>query len=84
MGLDLRLLPCEWWLEEHGTLWGFSHTILDLGGVGTDAWEAFQVLVKPHVAPMPVGHRLSSYVGVCLNRRERAMETMVRDSGGEA
>lgn len=64
MGIDLRLLPCEAWRENEGQcLWGFSHTLLELGRVFIDAWEAFQVMVTPHLADLPAGHDVSSYVG---------------------
>jgi hypothetical protein len=63
MGLDLRLLPCEHWREKDGRLWGYSHTILDLGGVCEDAWHSFQEVVKPHLVKLPAGHDISSFVG---------------------
>jgi hypothetical protein len=63
MGLDLRLLPCERWNEESGRVWGFSHTILDLGRVDQESYDAFEEMVKPHLAPMPADHDVSSFVG---------------------
>ena len=63
MGLDLRLLPCEHWTEKNDRVWGYSHTILELGRVGEDAYRAFEKLVKPHLVKMPDGHDVSSYVG---------------------
>jgi hypothetical protein len=63
MGIDLRLLPCEHWTESNGRVWGFSHTILELGRMGEGDYEAFEKMVKPHVTKMPVGHDVSSYVG---------------------
>lgn len=60
MGLDLRLLPCEHW-DAHN--WGFSHTILTLGRLSYDVYDAFEASVKPHVQPMPAGHNISSYIG---------------------
>jgi hypothetical protein len=66
MGLDLRLLPCEHWHERDGKLWGYSHTILDLGGVSEDAWHSFEATVKPHLVKMPAGHDVSSYVGALV------------------
>jgi hypothetical protein len=63
MGIDLRLLPCEHWSEENGRVWGFSHTILDLGRVSYEAHDAFQVVVKPHLVKLPEGHDVSSYLG---------------------
>jgi len=66
MGIDLRLLPCEHWREENGKLWGYSHTILDLGGICEEAWDAFQELVKPHLAEMPADHDVSSFIGALV------------------
>lgn len=63
MGLDLRLLPCERWSESNGRVGGYSHTILELGGVGHDDYESFLEMVKPHLADLPVGHDVSSFVG---------------------
>lgn len=63
MGLDLRLLPCEVWSEGPSALWGFAHTMLELGAVSSGAWEAFQEQVAPHLAPLPKGHRITSFVG---------------------
>jgi len=63
MGIDLRLLPCEHWREENGRLWGYSHTILELGGVDQDTYRAFEKMVKPHLVKLPAGHHISSYVG---------------------
>lgn len=64
MGLDLRLLPCESWLDQqNGRVWGFSHTILNLGSIGDFEWHSFQKLVKPHLAGMPVGHNVASFIG---------------------
>lgn len=64
MGIDLRLLPCEHWHEQQdGTLWGNSHTILDLGSVSQEMHLAFEALVKPHLVTMPEGHHITSYVG---------------------
>jgi len=63
MGIDLRLLPCECWREEDGKVWGFSHTILELGRVGGDAFDDYEELVKPHLVELPDGHDVSSYVG---------------------
>lgn len=38
MGIDLRLLPYKHWHEQQdGTLWGCSHTILDLRGISQEA-----------------------------------------------
>jgi len=64
MGIDLRLLPCEHWHD--GKLWGYSHTILDLGRIDVDAWNSFQELVKPHLAKLPTGHDISSFVGASV------------------
>lgn len=67
MGIDLRLLPCEHWREhEDGSLWGFSHTILDLGRVGVVSHDSFEERVRPHVVRMPAGHHVSSYVGAVV------------------
>jgi hypothetical protein len=66
MGLDLSLLPCEHWREENGRLWGYSHTILDLGRVCQDAYLSFEKMVKPHLAQMPAGHDVSSFVGALV------------------
>ncbi len=63
MGLDLRLLPCEHWRYESGKLWGFSHTILELGGICEEAWTAFEMQVKPHLEKLPKDHDVSSFVG---------------------
>ena len=63
MGLDLRLLPCEHWTERNGRVWGFSHTILELGGMGEGDYEAFEKMVKPHLVKLPDGHDVSSYLG---------------------
>lgn len=63
MGIDLRLLPCEFWKMREGRLWGYSHTILDLGRVSHEAHDAFQTMVKPHLAPLPVDHDVTSFVG---------------------
>ena len=63
MSLDLRLLPCEHWYEENGRLSGMSSTVLELGSLCDDAWDAFQAQVKPHLVELPAGHDLSSYVG---------------------
>jgi hypothetical protein len=63
MGLDLRLLPCESWLVRDGHLWGYSHTILELGSVDEGAWHSFEVTVKPHLVKLPVGQNVSSFVG---------------------
>jgi hypothetical protein len=64
MSIDLRLLPCEHWhVQQDGSLWGHSHTILDLGGVSHETHDAFEELVKPHLVKMPEGHHISSYVG---------------------
>ena len=63
MGLDLRLLPCEHWSALDRRVWGFSHTILELGRVGHDAYAAFEATVTPHLATMPAGHDVSSFVG---------------------
>lgn len=63
MGIGLRLLPCEVWFEGPLGLWGFSHTMLELGDVSSEAWEAFQEQVTPHLFPLPRGHHLSSFVG---------------------
>jgi hypothetical protein len=66
VGLDLRLLPCEAWHENDGRLWGYSHTILDLGRVSHAAWDSFEVLVKPHLVKLPAGHDVSSFIGVLV------------------
>lgn len=64
MGIDLRLLPCERWHEQQdGTLRGYSHTILDLGDISQEAHLSFEALVKPHLAKMPPGHNVTSFVG---------------------
>lgn len=65
MGIDLRLLPCEVWHEMDGSgiVWGYTHTILNLGRVDVTTHEAFDELVRPHVVPMPDGHQISSFVG---------------------
>lgn len=63
MGIDLRLLPCEHWHEENGKVFGFSHTILELGRIYEEAWGAFETMVKPHLAKLPDGHDISSFVG---------------------
>jgi hypothetical protein len=63
MGIDLRLLPCEALHEENGRLWGFSHTILELGRVCHEAHDAFVASVKPHLVKLPAGHDVSSHVG---------------------
>jgi len=63
MGLDLRLLPCESWHQVDGRLWGYSHTILDLGRLAEEAWEAFQTRVKPHLVALPADHSITSFVG---------------------
>lgn len=66
MGIDLRLLPCEAWHESDGTLWGYSHTILDLGGVGVEEHDAFDEMVRPHVVRLPAGHEITSPVGAVM------------------
>jgi hypothetical protein len=67
MGLDLRLLPCENWIERDGQkLCGYSHTILELGRVCEDAWNAFQETVKPHLVELPAGHDVSAYTGALV------------------
>lgn len=63
MGIDLRLLPCEIWQERDGRLWGYSHTVLELGGICEDDWNAFQTTVKPHLAELPTGHDVASFLG---------------------
>jgi len=64
MGIDLRLLPCEHWHEQQdGSLWGYSHTILDLGGVSHETHDAFEAQVRSHVVKMPAGHHVTSFVG---------------------
>jgi hypothetical protein len=63
MGIDLRLLPCEHWHEVDGKLWGYSHTILELGSIWEEAWHAFQTMVKPHLVRMPASHNVTSFVG---------------------
>jgi len=63
MGIDLRLLPCEHWYEKNGRVLGCSHTILELGRVGHDVHDAFETMVKPHLAKMPAGHDILSFVG---------------------
>jgi hypothetical protein len=68
MGLDLRLLPCEGWREEDDYhLWGYSHTILELGGIGEDAQRAFQKMVDPYLAKLPAGHDITSFVGALVS-----------------
>jgi hypothetical protein len=67
MGLDLRLLPCEHWQEDNGRLWGYSHTILELGGVDRDEYLSFEKMVKPHLAKLPTGHNISSFVGALVS-----------------
>lgn len=66
MGIDLRLLPCEHWHEEDGHTWGYSHTILNLGGVCHEAHRAFEEMVKPHLVRLPEGHDVSSFVGALV------------------
>lgn len=66
MGIDLRLLPCEHWSVHDGKTWGFSHTILHLGDIWEEAWDAFQQMVKPHLVTMPAGHDVSSYTGAIV------------------
>ena len=69
MGIDLRLLPCEHWRYENGEsgkLWGYSHTILDLGSIWEEAWDAFQTMVKPHLTELPADHDVSSHVGAIV------------------
>lgn len=65
MGIDLRLLPCESWDDRNpnARLWGFSHSILELGGVCKEAWDAFETMVKPHLMKLPTDHSVSSFVG---------------------
>ena len=90
MGIDLRLLPCEHWNDRNdGHLWGYSHTILDLGRVGEDAWNAFQTSVKAHLVKLPAGHNVSSYVGALVaeghHKGERIYGTIRdKDAYGEA
>src|SRR5271154_3117666 len=76
MGLDLRLLPCEHWRENDGRLWGFSHSILELGGICEEAWLAFQELVKPHLVKLPADHNVSSFVGERVPEGYHRGETM--------
>jgi hypothetical protein len=64
VGVDLRLLPCEAWrVMADGRVWGYSHTILNLGRVSYATHDAFEALVRPHVARLPADHRVSSFVG---------------------
>lgn len=64
MGVDLRLLVCEHWiLTDNGTVWGYSHTILDLGGVSYEVRQDFEVRVKPYLEPMPAKHNIASFIG---------------------
>lgn len=89
VGIALRLLPCEHWNVTDGRVWGFSHTILNLGDVDVDAWNVFLVQVKPHLKELPEGHDLSSYVGALVPdgfyKGEKAYGTIrPTDSYGEA
>lgn len=83
MTLDLRLLPCESWHEENGRLWGYAHTVLALGSVGEDAWNTFQVQVKPHLAKLPAGHDVTSHIGARVPEGHHTGELMygtIRDN----
>lgn len=63
MSIDLRLLPCEHWSVHDKRVWGFSHTVLTLGSVCEEAWNDFQLRVKPYLAELPVDHDITSFVG---------------------
>jgi hypothetical protein len=63
MGIDLRLLPCESWHDHDGHLWGYSHTILELGRVREEEWHSFEATVKPHLVKLPADHNIASFVG---------------------
>jgi hypothetical protein len=76
MGIDLRLLPCEHWREENERVWGFTHTILELGGVGQDDYDAFEKMVKPHLSKMPANHDVSSFVGARVSEGYHQGEPM--------
>ncbi len=79
MGIDLRLLPCEHWREpsEPGQkLWGFSHSILDLGRVCQEAHDAFDKMVKPHLVELPGDHDISSYTGALVAEGYHKDETI--------
>ena len=67
MTLNLRLLPCEEWSTATGRLWGYSHSILELGSVSNDAWGAFEASVQPHLVTLPVVHDVASYVGAVVD-----------------
>jgi hypothetical protein len=88
MGIDLRLLPCEYWREENGRVWGCSHTILDLGRVHRDVHDAFDAMVKPHLVPLPEGHDVTSYVGAVVSegyyKGERIYGALKDDAYGES
>lgn len=83
MTLNLRLLPCEEWSTATGRLWGYSHTILELGPVDTDAWNAYEATVQPQALKLPAVHDVAAYVGTIVpdgrHKGERIYGTIRRE-----
>lgn len=81
MGLALRLFPIDHFSQGY---FGYSHNVLELGGLSWDLGEQIQKCGRW----LPDGHDISAHLGSCFAdgpcKGERRYGKLVDDSYGEA
>lgn len=80
MGLDLRLLPIDFFRQG---LFGYSHTVLTLGSLSWDLGAD----IREHSRRLPDGHDITGYLGGRItdgyHKGERCYGSLVDDAYGE-
>ena len=80
MGLDLRLFPID---HLRQGIFGYSHTVLELGGLGWDLGAK----IKERARRLPDGHDITSHLGGRIRdghaEGERYYGKLVDDAYGE-